>query len=189
MATAVVRAGLVAVVLVWALLAQAVLAADAKSYVLDGSKASALESCVEPTNVMRRSHMEFIKHQRDNTVHGGIRSSRHSLVGCVDCHIRTGDQGEPVPIHQRQEFCGACHAFTAVNMNCFDCHASVPRGPDAERAAQATLRAAGFDLADQRGDAHPGLSEDLHARVAAEQLSAVDSGAATAGSATLEGER
>lgn len=150
MATAAVRASLVAVGLVWALVAQAVLAADAKTYVLAGSKAAALESCVEPTEVMRRKHMELIMHQRDETVHGGIRSSKHSLAGCVDCHIRLVEgQSEPAPINQREEFCGACHTFSAVKMNCFDCHASVPRGPGAELAAEAAHRAAGVVGADQ----------------------------------------
>jgi hypothetical protein len=44
MAKAAVRAGLVAVGLAWVLAAQVVLAADAKTYVLEGSKAAALES-------------------------------------------------------------------------------------------------------------------------------------------------
>ena len=30
--------------------------------------------CVEPTDVMRRDHMKFLKHQRDLTVHEGVRS-------------------------------------------------------------------------------------------------------------------
>jgi hypothetical protein len=119
------------------------MAADAKSYVVPGSKAAALSSCVEPTETMRRKHMEFIKHQRDTTVHSGIRTSKHSLAGCVDCHIRHDAEAVPTPIHERQEFCGACHAYTAVNLNCFDCHAAVPRGPGAELAP--AFRAVGAD--------------------------------------------
>jgi len=143
MAKAAVRAGLVAVGLAWVLVAQVVLAADAKTYVVEGSKAASLESCVEPTDLMRRRHMELIKHQRDETVHGGIRSSKHSLAGCVDCHIRRVTDQTPAPIHQKSEFCGACHAFTAVNLNCFDCHAAVPKGPGADLAAQAAHQAVG----------------------------------------------
>ncbi|WP_373508301.1 sulfur reduction protein DsrJ [Thiocapsa sp.] len=136
MAKAAVRAGLVAVGLAWVLVAQVVLAADAKTYVVEGSKAAVLESCVEPTDIMRRKHMELIKHQRDETVHGGIRTSKHSLAGCVDCHIRYDADHAPTPIHRKDEFCGACHAFTAVNLNCFDCHASVPKGSAAHAAPQ-----------------------------------------------------
>ena len=36
---------------------------------------------------MRRNHMELIKHQRDATVHDGIRGTKHSLAGCIDCHV------------------------------------------------------------------------------------------------------
>ncbi|NCA71223.1 MAG: sulfur reduction protein DsrJ [Sphingobacteriia bacterium] len=152
MATAAVRWSLVAVGLAWALVAQVVLAADARTYVLAGSKAATLASCVEPTDVMRRQHMQFIKHQRDETVHSGIRSSKHSLAGCVDCHVREEVSAGLVPIHHREEFCGACHAYTAVNMNCFDCHASVPNGPGAELAARAAHQAAGVHVT---GEARP----------------------------------
>jgi hypothetical protein len=31
------------------------------------------EQCVEPVEFMRRNHMELILHQRDETVHRGIR--------------------------------------------------------------------------------------------------------------------
>jgi hypothetical protein len=34
------------------------------------------EKCVEPTDVMRSNHMEFILHQRDKTVHQGIQERR-----------------------------------------------------------------------------------------------------------------
>jgi len=36
--------------------------------------------------VHRRNHMELIRHQRDLTVHEGIRTTRHSLANCVNCH-------------------------------------------------------------------------------------------------------
>ena len=31
------------------------------------------DKCVEPTDVMRRNHMEFILHQRDDTMRRGVR--------------------------------------------------------------------------------------------------------------------
>jgi hypothetical protein len=149
MAKAAVRAGLVAVGLAWALVAQVALAADAKTYVVEGSQAATLGSCVDSTDVMRRKHMEFIKHQRDDTVHGGIRGSKHSLAGCVDCHVRYDSDHSPTPIHHKDEFCGACHAFTAVNLNCFDCHAAVPKGPGADLAARAAYEAVGVQQSEQ----------------------------------------
>ena len=134
MAKAVVRAGLVVVSLVWALAAQAVLAADLGSFVKEGSKAAGLSACVEPTEVMRRDHMEFIKHQRDETVHNGIRSTKHSLAGCVECHVSYGSDGTPVAVSGEDQFCGACHQFLAVRLDCFGCHAAVPNGAPASAA-------------------------------------------------------
>lgn len=84
------------------------------------------EQCVEPTDVMRRDHMNFLTHQRDQTVHRGIRTTRHSLVECLGCHAREDAQGKYIAINARGEFCEACHAFTAVSMDCFGCHASKP---------------------------------------------------------------
>ena len=56
---------------------------------VDGSaKADKLDQCVAPTEDMRRNHFEMIKHQRDLTVHQGIRKTDDSLSGCVDCHAR-----------------------------------------------------------------------------------------------------
>lgn len=96
------------------------------SAVTEGSKAAGMASCVEPTDVMRRNHMEFVKHQRDETVHKGIRGSKHSLAGCVDCHASVTD-GVAKPINEKGEFCAGCHEFTAVNIDCFQCHRKVPR--------------------------------------------------------------
>ena len=135
MAMAVSRAGLVAVGLVWALAVQIVLADDAKSYVKPGSRAAGVAACVEPTNLMRRNHMELIKHQRDATVHSGIRSTKHSLAGCIDCHVSRDTDGRAVAVNADHQFCNACHAFAAVDVNCFDCHAAIPRGGPISEAA------------------------------------------------------
>ena len=76
------------------------------------------EQCVEPTEDMRRNHMEYILHQRDDTVHQGIRTSRHSLKNCVNCHAdpQTGS------VLGKDGFCEACHTYAAVKMDCFGCH-------------------------------------------------------------------
>ena len=147
MANATVKAGLVAVSLVWALAAQSVLAGEGASYVKGGSKAAGLEACVEPTDYMRRNHMKLIKHQRDATVHGGIRGTKHSLAGCIDCHVSTGSDGRPLAANAPAQFCSACHAFAAVKVNCFDCHASVPNGGPVSDAGIVAHGAAGVALA------------------------------------------
>ena len=86
------------------------------------------EACVEPTDVMRRDHMEFLVHQRDLTVHKGIRTRKHSLVECIGCHVQTDSDGQFIPVNAPDQFCQSCHVFTAVKMDCFECHASVPNG-------------------------------------------------------------
>jgi len=90
------------------------------------AKADKLEQCVEPTAVMRRNHFEFIKHQRDLTVHNGIRSNKHSLSGCVDCHARKDASGKAVPVNAEGQFCSGCHDYAAVSLDCFSCHRTVP---------------------------------------------------------------
>jgi len=130
MAKAVVRVGLVVLGLVWGTgVAHTALADGLKRYVVEGSLAAERESCVEPTERMRRMHMEFIKHQRIETVHQGIRGTKYSLAGCIDCHISYDAAGNPRPINQPDQFCGACHSYAAVHLDCFDCHASVPNRP------------------------------------------------------------
>ncbi len=80
--------------------------------------------CVEPPAVMRRTHMDLLRHQRDETVHGGIRGSKYSLKDCIDCHASRStmsvSQGET-------NFCVSCHSYAAVKIDCFECHSSRPR--------------------------------------------------------------
>ncbi|MFO1218323.1 MAG: hypothetical protein U1E89_08145 [Burkholderiaceae bacterium] len=86
-------------------------------------KARQGERCVDDTATMRRSHMTMLTHQRDATVHGGIRGAKHSLKGCIDCHAsRTSGSVAAAP----GDFCVSCHAYAAVHIDCFECHASKP---------------------------------------------------------------
>ncbi|MGI9310451.1 MAG: Hdr-like menaquinol oxidoreductase cytochrome c subunit [bacterium] len=84
------------------------------------------EQCVEPTDVMRRSHMDFLFHQRDAVVRDGARAARHSLVQCIECHAQRDAAGDFIPIDAPGQFCDGCHAFAAVEMDCFGCHATTP---------------------------------------------------------------
>ena len=84
------------------------------------------EYCVEPTDVMRRDHFEYLMHHRQISVHLGVRSKRHSLVGCVDCHASQAEDGVYIPVNEPGQFCGSCHIYTAVKIDCFSCHAAVP---------------------------------------------------------------
>ncbi len=81
------------------------------------------ERCVEDTDFMRRNHMELLKHQRDKTMHQGIRTTRHSLKKCVECHAssKTGSVAS-----SQEDFCAACHAYAGVKLDCWECHATRP---------------------------------------------------------------
>jgi len=100
--------------------------AAAESPLVPTPKKGRGDVCVEATDVMRRNHMEFILHQRDDTVHRGIRSSKHSFVGCIDCHRVQKTDGQLARFDEPQHFCSGCHAYAAVKIDCFECHADRP---------------------------------------------------------------
>ena len=98
------------------------------------------DQCVEPVEVMRRDHMKFILHQRDKTMHEGIRTTRHSLTNCVDCHADT----KTGSVLGKEGFCESCHAYAAVKIHCFECHSSSRQAgatKDNVSAAPSTVRA------------------------------------------------
>lgn len=80
--------------------------------------------CVEPTEFMRRNHMKVLMFHRDQTMHQGIRTTQHSLKGCVECHAgaKTGTVAG-----SKDDFCQSCHAYAAVSIDCFECHATRPK--------------------------------------------------------------
>lgn len=78
--------------------------------------------CVEPTDVMRRDHMKFLLHQRDLTVHEGIRTPKYSLAACVECHAST----KTGSVLGQGGFCQDCHSYASVKLDCFECHAAKP---------------------------------------------------------------
>jgi predicted CXXCH cytochrome family protein len=84
------------------------------------------EKCVADTDWMRRNHMTVLLHQRDNTVHDGIRTKRFSLKGCIECHAVKGADAKPVTVASPTHFCRSCHDYAAVRVDCFECHASRP---------------------------------------------------------------
>ncbi len=90
------------------------------------------EQCVESTGFMRKNHMELLKHQRDETMHKGIRTRNHSLNGCIECHASRSNSSV---VGSDRNFCQSCHSYAAVKLDCFECHASKPKAA-AGRAAQ-----------------------------------------------------
>lgn len=91
------------------------------------------ESCVADTDFMRRYHMTVLNHQRDDTVHEGIRTKQFSLKECIECHAVNGPDARPVTVQSPQHFCRSCHDYAAVKIDCFECHASRPELAKAAR--------------------------------------------------------
>lgn len=87
--------------------------------------------CVDDPVFMRRNHMSLLKHQRDDTLHGGVRSGKYSLKACVACHASEASQSVST---DAGDFCQSCHSFAAVKIDCFGCHASKPPAAGAQAA-------------------------------------------------------
>lgn len=88
------------------------------------SRFSATQGCVEPTEEMRKNHMEKILHKRDETVHEGIRTSQYSLKECINCHVSAA--ADAPRASSEKHFCSSCHSYAAVEIDCFQCHADRP---------------------------------------------------------------
>jgi len=80
------------------------------------------DKCVEDTDFMRRNHMKVILHQRDETMHRGIRTQKYSLKNCVDCHADPKTNS----VLGKDGFCESCHVYASVSIDCFSCHTSAP---------------------------------------------------------------
>lgn len=86
------------------------------------------EECVEPTEDMRRNHMVYLDQHRDATVIEGIRTKKHSLNECINCHVSTTKaDGEALHYPDKEHFCASCHTYAGVKIDCFQCHADRPQ--------------------------------------------------------------
>ena len=75
--------------------------------------------CVEETGYMRANHMDLLDTWRDTVVREDVRTYT-SEAGkdftmslsdtCLDCHSN------------KEQFCDACHTYSAVDPYCWDCH-------------------------------------------------------------------
>ena len=98
------------------------------------------KQCVEPEDEMRRNHMEYITHQRDKTVHEGIRTEKYSLAKCIDCHVEPNKNGEIASSDTKEHFCNGCHEYASVQIDCFECHADKPQKYIKRGKKSATLK-------------------------------------------------
>lgn len=93
------------------------------------AKAKAAQ-CVEPTAEMRKNHMVYLDVHRDKTVIEGIRTNKHSLNECINCHVvPTREDGSAVHYtdEKKDHFCASCHTYVGVKLDCFQCHADRPK--------------------------------------------------------------
>ena len=75
--------------------------------------------CLAPPEVMRRSHMTMLLHQREKTLRLGERGAKVSLEGCIECHASKSNDSV---LGTNQNFCQSCHSYVAVKIDCFECH-------------------------------------------------------------------
>jgi hypothetical protein len=80
--------------------------------------------CVADPAFMRRNHMVLLKHQRDDTLRGGIRTGKYSLKACIDCHASKTTNSVAA---SDTNFCQSCHTYAAVKLDCFECHTNKPQ--------------------------------------------------------------
>ncbi len=92
--------------------------------------------CVLPGEQMRHQHPHLLKHQRDRTVHLGERGAKVSLKACVDCHAGAGAGiSAGAVVGQDGAFCESCHTYSAVKIDCFECHRTTPSSAASTAAA------------------------------------------------------
>ncbi|MDP1956557.1 MAG: hypothetical protein Q8J75_00075 [Rhodocyclaceae bacterium] len=74
--------------------------------------------CIAATEDMRVNHMNMLGHQRDRSLRQGIRGEKANLNGCINCHASktTGS------VIGKDGFCESCHTYTAVKVDCWQCH-------------------------------------------------------------------
>lgn len=90
-------------------------------------KAQAGTECVGEPAEMRRTHMKTLTHGRDVSLRDGARMPAGGFQNCIDCHTVTDTAtGKAVPHTDPRHFCSTCHTFTAVQIDCFQCHTSLP---------------------------------------------------------------
>ena len=87
------------------------------------------DKCVRDVDYMRHNHMKLLLHQRDETVHQGIRTTQYSLKNCIECHA---SQKNNSVVGSNDNFCQTCHNYVGVKLDCFECHATKPKGAAAD---------------------------------------------------------
>lgn len=87
--------------------------------------------CVQPEDEMKKNHMKYLLHQRDETMRQGIRTEKYSLKECINCHVPKNSE---VRFGDSKHFCSSCHNFAGVSIDCFQCHMDRPMGENPHNA-------------------------------------------------------
>jgi len=102
--------------------------------------------CVEDEDEMKKNHMKYILHQRDATMHDGIRTKTYSLKECINCHVPKNSE---IRYGDDKHFCSSCHNYTGVSIDCFQCHMDRPMGKNPHKAkAQVSAKPVAAIVAD-----------------------------------------
>lgn len=112
------------------------------------------EKCVRDEAYMRRYHMEELKHQRNDTMRKGIRTTEFSLQSCVNCHADKKTNS----VLGKDGFCQGCHTYAAVKLDCFECHASKPKATTAFKPMSMHGAKAGSSADMAAGESHVSAS-------------------------------
>lgn len=87
--------------------------------------------CVQPEDEMKKNHMKYILHQRDKTMHEGIRTETYSLKECINCHVPENSEAR---FGDDKHFCSSCHNYAGVSIDCFQCHMDRPMGENPHKS-------------------------------------------------------
>lgn len=130
------------------------------------------EQCVEDTEFMRKNHMKVLNHQRDETMHDGIRTKQHSLKNCIECHATPDASGQRTVLG-KDNFCQSCHSYAAVQIDCFQCHSSKPAGNAAMHPIVPAQSGPGAQTAASMRHHAPGKSPNLNSTLSVKDIAGV----------------
>lgn len=130
------------------------------------------DQCVEDTDFMRKNHMKVLNHQRDKTVHDGVRTKQHSLKNCIECHATPDATGQR-SVLGKDNFCQSCHTYAAVQIDCFQCHSSKPAGNGAMHPLVSTRSGPGAQTAASMRHHASGRTPNLNSTLTVKELSGV----------------
>jgi len=85
---------------------------------------------------MRKNHMDELLHKRDETVINGIRTKKHSLKACINCHVPEQHNGKVLRHTDSEHFCSTCHGYVAAQLDCFQCHVDHPNKAKDKQASK-----------------------------------------------------